>query len=176
MSRSLRLAAAALILAAVPLGAATPRVSYEVARDREQAVRTRLDTTSPAKAAIDEARRVVQAYMRLAARYPRSGYTDNALAQAAALSADVWGVTGEDRDRALAVRLYKRLVSGYPTSSLVPVARKELKRLETDDPAAPSQASSPAPITPAPALAPAAAKAPKPDCHVGHPGSGRSGC
>ncbi len=165
MSRSLRLAAAALILAAVPLGAATPRVSYDVARDREQAVRTRLDTTSPAKGAIDEARRVVQAYMRLAARYPGSGYTDNALAQAAALSADVWGVTGEDRDRALAVRLYTRLVSGYPTSSLVPMARKELKRLETDDPAMPTQASSPTPATPPPA--PPAAKPPKPTATSG---------
>ena len=62
MSRSLSLAVAALVLTAVPLGAATPRVSYDVARDREQAVRTRLDTASPTKAAIDEARRVVQSY------------------------------------------------------------------------------------------------------------------
>ena len=164
MSRFLRLAAAALVLTVVPLGAATPRVSYELARDKEQTVRTRLDTTSPSKAAIDEARRAVQSYMRLAARYPASAYTDNALAQAAALSADVWGLTGEDRDRALAVRLYTRLVSGYPTSSLIPVARKELKRLDTgDQPAA--QASAPV-SSPAPAPA-VTTRAPKPAATTG---------
>ena len=59
-----------------------------------------------------------------------SGYTDNALLQAAKLAADVWAATGDDSDRVVAVGIYKRLVAGYPSSSLLSRARPELARLE----------------------------------------------
>jgi N-acetylmuramoyl-L-alanine amidase len=127
----LRLAGAALLLAAVPLEAASPRVMYERALEREQAVRVKLQAAKPTKAAIAEAHRVVAAWERLAARYPRSGYTDNALWQAASLAADLWGDFGDDDDRAKALRLYRALIKGYPTSSLLRRARLELRRLDT---------------------------------------------
>jgi N-acetylmuramoyl-L-alanine amidase len=164
--------AALVLIVAVPLGAATPRVSYETARDREQAVRARLDTGSPSKAAIGEAHRVIAAYMRLAARYPASAYTDNALAQAAALSADLWGLTGDDADRARAVRLYKRVVTGFPSSSVVPVARKELKRLDTDSAPASSTPGSSQAARPAASTPVAANRPPKPAATSGTQAAG----
>jgi N-acetylmuramoyl-L-alanine amidase len=63
-------------------------------------------------------------------RYPASGYCDNALWQAAALAADVWAQLSDDADRVTALRLYKRLVSGYPSSPLVVRARTEMQRLD----------------------------------------------
>ena len=61
---------------------------------------------------------------------PGSGYSDNALWQAARLAADVWAQTGKDTDRVLATGSYKRLIAGYPSSSLVAQARPELARLQ----------------------------------------------
>ncbi len=127
----LRLAGAALLLAVVPLEAASPRVMYERALEREQAVRVKLQAAKPSKATLAEAHRVVAAWERLAARYPGSGYTDNALWQAASLAGDLWGDFGDDDDRAKAVRLYRQLINGYPTSSLLRRARLELRRLES---------------------------------------------
>ena len=45
-------------------------------------------------------------------RYPRSGYSDNALWQAAVLSADAFWQFGDTRDRAAALRLFARLKAG----------------------------------------------------------------
>ena len=70
----------------------------------------------------------MQSYVRLAARYPSSAYTDNALASRRAVRGPM-GATGGDRIATGGPAL-QRLVSGFPTSSLVPAARKELKRLE----------------------------------------------
>jgi N-acetylmuramoyl-L-alanine amidase len=131
MRHLLCLAGAALLLAAVPLEAASARVMYERALEREQAVRVKLQASKPSKATVAEAHRVVAAWERLAARYPRSGYTDNALWQAASLAADLWGDFGADADRAKAVRLYRELIKGYPTSSLLRRARLELRRLDS---------------------------------------------
>jgi N-acetylmuramoyl-L-alanine amidase len=128
--RIVLLACAALLCLATSLAAATPRIMYERALERERAVRPRLETARSDGPAAAEARRVVAAYQRVLERYPASGYCDNALWQAAALAADVWAQLGEDADRVTALRLYKRLVSGYPSSPLVTRAATELQRLD----------------------------------------------
>ena len=81
-------------------------------------------------ATIAKARQSHQGVRAARGRYPASGYTDNALWQAAKLAADVWAQTGKDTDRVLATGLYKRLIAGYPSSSLVARARPELARLQ----------------------------------------------
>jgi N-acetylmuramoyl-L-alanine amidase len=132
MRLSSRLAVAVLAVAvAAPLAsAATPRTMYLRALEREEAVRAALAATRVTPAALAETRRVIKAYERVVSRHPASGYTDNALWQAARLAADLWAHTGTDTDRLLAVGLYKRLIAGYPASSLVSQARPELARLQ----------------------------------------------
>jgi N-acetylmuramoyl-L-alanine amidase len=135
MPPSLRLAAASVLLgavAAMPLSAAGPpaRVLYTRTLNHEMALRPALGAAKVTPATLAEARRIIKAYERLASRYPGSGYTDNALLQAAKLAADVWAATGDDNDRTVAVGIYKRLVAGYPSSSLLSRARPELARLE----------------------------------------------
>ena len=53
-------------------------------------------------------------------RFPRSGYSDNALWQGAVLAADAFWQFGDTRDKATAVRLFDWLTAEYPKSSLVP--------------------------------------------------------
>ena len=59
------------------------------------------------------------AYEDIARRFPRSGYSDNALWQAAVLAADAFWQFGDTRDRTTALRLFARLKAAFPTSSLV---------------------------------------------------------
>lgn len=127
---TLLIGVAVLAAATASLAAAPPRVLYERAQAREAAVRTKLDAPRPGEAAFTEARRVVASYERLALEHPANGYSDNALWQAARLSADLWARYAEDRDRTAAVRLYKALVRSYPSSSLVAKSRVEGARLE----------------------------------------------
>src|SRR5688572_33258813 len=61
----------------------------------------------------------VAAYEDIAKKYPRSGYSDNALWQAAVLSSDAFWQFGDSRDRAAALRLFGRLKAEFPSSSLV---------------------------------------------------------
>jgi N-acetylmuramoyl-L-alanine amidase len=63
-------------------------------------------------------RTTVGAYEDIARKYPRSGYSDNALWQAAVLSADAFWQFGDTRDRAAALRLFTRLKAEFPSSSL----------------------------------------------------------
>src|SRR5919107_3976288 len=132
MRLSLRLAVAILAVAvAAPLAsAATPRTRYLRALEREEAVRPALAAPQVTSAALAETRRVIKAYERIVSAHPASGYTDNALWQAARLAADLWAETGDDGDRVVATGLYKRLIAGYPTSLLVAQARLELARLQ----------------------------------------------
>jgi hypothetical protein len=54
-------------------------------------------------------RLAVSAYEGMAKKFPRSGYSDNALWQAAVLSADAFWQFGDSRDRTAAVRLFELL-------------------------------------------------------------------
>ena len=63
-------------------------------------------------------RRVVAQYEAIAARYPRSGYSDNALWQAAGLAWLAYERHGHEADRRTAVRLLQQLRRSYPTGTL----------------------------------------------------------
>src|SRR2546425_7000788 len=124
------------VMPAEPQG---PRASYEQTREREKALRRDLDglpagaTSEPLLARI---RGLVSTYETLSRRYPRSGYSDNALWQAATLSAEAFWQFGEDADRQRALRLFEALASRFPTSSLVRKIASHRDRLEAAAPAA----------------------------------------
>ena len=114
-------AAALLACATAALDGATAKSSYEEALGREELLRRDLDA-APAKSdgspLLHRIRGLVREYEGLARRYPRSGYSDNALFQAAMLAADAFWYFGEDADRRLALRLFSALEARFPTSSL----------------------------------------------------------
>jgi N-acetylmuramoyl-L-alanine amidase len=130
--RSASAAAAAILLLG---GALAPEVYAQSAETlygaelaREAELRKELDlapqlrTQPPGAATAALLRRVrssVASYESIARRYPRSGYSDNALWQAAVLSADAFWQFGDVRDRATALRLFERLGAEFPTSSRV---------------------------------------------------------
>jgi N-acetylmuramoyl-L-alanine amidase len=68
---------------------------------------------------LKEIRNLAARYLRIPARYPRSGYSDNALWQAAGLYAMAWERFGQDSDRRNAEQALRRLKSEYPASSLI---------------------------------------------------------
>jgi N-acetylmuramoyl-L-alanine amidase len=124
--------AAVLVLAAgfaAPrLGAQNADAAYADLRASEMELRRELDlapqlrTLPPGEATTALLRRVrfaVSAYENMARRYPRSGYSDNALWQAALLSADAYWQFGDSRDRTAALRLFDLITAQYPSSSLI---------------------------------------------------------
>ena len=101
---------------------------------------------------IRQIRSVVAAYERVVHRYPRSGYADNALWQAANLSVLAYERFGQTADKRTGVRLLTLLKSGYPSSSLLTRVPSVLAQLDTTRmPPAPS--GSPARPTPVVAAA-----------------------
>src|SRR5581483_258780 len=70
---------------------------------------------------LSQIRHVVAQYEAVARRYPTSGYSDNALWQAANR------IYRSDVDRETAVRLLKWLIEQYPSSSLTDDAKKALR-------------------------------------------------
>lgn len=72
---------------------------------------------------------VIRAYETVVRRYPTSGYSDNALWQAAGLARDLFAQTGDSREKDLAARLLRDLVSEYPSSKLVPAAVVDITSL-----------------------------------------------
>ena len=174
MTRStslLSVAAALAALAILPAYASgqpqTARTRYEDAQARETAVRSTVDAAGAdedaARAALDDARSVISAYQAIVRRYPISGYSDNALFNAAGLADTLHQKFGQAKDRDAAVRLYRRVGAEYPTSSLVQQAESAMARLEPagapngESATAPVVAASPTPA--APAAAPAASAA-----------------
>lgn len=132
---------AAIVVAAAPdLAAASARSSYESALARERTLRAA--ATRGSGPTIADFRSVIGAYRAIVRRYPASGYSDNALWQAARLSEDAYARFQDERDHRLAASLLSTLISEYPSSSLVPQARGRLARIGTGS-------GSPADSTPA---------------------------
>jgi N-acetylmuramoyl-L-alanine amidase len=92
---------------------------------------------------LDRMRQLVAEYEQLVRRYPNSGYSDNALYNAALLSSDAFAKFGDAADRQTAVRLFKSVRSEYPSSSLREQADARLKQFEL---AAKAPAPAPAPL------------------------------
>jgi len=135
---------ATLFVATLPARAVgqTPAVKYQRAQAREKAARTSSATT-PATL-----RAVARAYEAIVRAHPRSGYSDNALWQAAGLYIVAFDKTGARSDRDLAVKMLTWLKREYPTSSLV---KQVSGRLASIDKARPTSSPSRVAKTPPPA-------------------------
>lgn len=121
---------AALALAACPLdvGAQDAQTLYadmlaregELRREMDLAPQMRAQPPGEASAALlTRLRETVARYEAVFRRFPRSGYSDNALWQAAVLAADAFWQFGDTRDRAEALRLFDLLKAQFSSSSLV---------------------------------------------------------
>src|SRR5688500_6533245 len=87
----------------------TEVVAREAELRRELDLAPQLRTQPPGEASAALLRRVradVAAYEEIVRRFPRSGYSDNALWQAGKLAADAFWQFGDMRDRATALRLF----------------------------------------------------------------------
>ena len=112
---------------------------------------------STAQVTLAQLRSTIRAYESVVRRYPRSGYCDNALWQAANLALLAFERFGDAFDKQTAVRLLKQLKDHYPTSSLAARAAGILRQPATTQPSvvappvvheAPSAPSSPAAAPP----------------------------
>ena len=86
-------------------------------------------------------RAAAASYEDIARQFPRSGYSDNALWQAAVLSADAFWQFGDSQDRATANRLFARARAEFPTSSLIPRIASHTSRLAGAAPSARADAT-----------------------------------
>jgi N-acetylmuramoyl-L-alanine amidase len=104
------------LTATAPLLAASAGDLYREALSRERGLRVPADTP----ATLSELRRGIERYEAIVRQYPRSGYSDNALWQAAGLALEAYDGYGEVTDQQRGERLLRLLVIEYPSSSLVP--------------------------------------------------------
>ncbi len=154
--------------------APSARDRFDTARGREAEARADLERVeaSAATAELDRvvrpARRVVADYEGVVRRFPTSGYSDNALMQAASLSEFLYSRFGRAADRVAAQKYYDWLVREYPASPLRQQARAAVRGLGRIVPAsekvtAPvvntARATPPPPVRPLPSTAPPAAAA-----------------
>src|SRR5689334_13031512 len=105
------------------LGADGPKTRYERVLAEEESL-----SLGRRPSPLSQIRHVVAAYEAVVRRYPTSGYSDNALWQAAELSLRANKIYRSDLDRETAVRMLKWLVDQYPTSSLHDKAKTLLRQ------------------------------------------------
>ena len=77
-----------------------------------------LRVSKSSAATAEDFRAVINRYWSFVRRYPRSGYSDNALWQAATLSAEAFRRFNQERDKYRAVQLFQWLRDEYPHSRL----------------------------------------------------------
>lgn len=133
---TLTLGPAAGVAVAAP-GAAT---LYSRALAREHELRD-----AARQATLQQIRALVSSYEAIVRRYPRSGYSDNALWQAGNLSILAYERFGKTVDRQSAVRVLTQIKEHYPSSSLVARLDDAMRLAETVR--APAAASRAAPKT-----------------------------
>ncbi len=138
------LAAALALLTPWPAHAQTARDRYTNALARDEKARLAVaNATAGSPLASDlvkEIRAAIAAYQALVRRYPLSGYSDNALHNAAVLADTLYQRTRQASDREVALKLYRRIGAEYPGSSLVKHAEPAIVRL--------AQVAHPAPSPP----------------------------
>lgn len=135
---------AALVLSVIAIDAqAAPSAAsmYASARAREDALRSAWTSGKQPQPTLAQVRAVIAAYRSIVSRYPRSGYSDNALYQAAGLASEAYSRFGSTREHGLAVELLKTLIREYPSSSLIPSARILIGDLEASVEAAKPRAA-----------------------------------
>jgi N-acetylmuramoyl-L-alanine amidase len=118
----------------------TAQALYEEAFAREHALRGDLEARDASPALAKRLRDIITAYEAVVRRYPRSGYCDDALWQAAGLARDAAERWNQKRDRLAERRLLQWLVSEYPYSRFVAIARRQLAAASS-----PSEATQSAP-------------------------------
>ena len=134
----------------VDVSAQSAKTLYTRALDRERTLRD-----APKRPTLKELRSAIAAYERLVKRFPTSGYSDNALWQAANLAFLAFDDFGQAADRTSGLRLLSQLRKEYPSSSLVARAGEIGKQREGDVAPLPPVEAEPARVpTPSPAPAP----------------------
>lgn len=96
---------------------------FEAARAQEQRVRASDGATRA------DFRAVIARYWAIVRRFPASGYSDNALWQAADAATEAFRRFGDVRDQQTAIRMFEWLKSEYPTAPLAKRAAAELEQL-----------------------------------------------
>ena len=157
-----------VLITATSAAAQSAPARYEAALAREKQIRA----SQPSAGAL---RSVVAQYEAIVQKYPRSGYSDNALWQASGVAWLAYEKFGSERDRRTAIRLLEQLRRSYPTGSLakqVPArlremtqpARTERAAAATQEPTGPAveRASNSQPIDEPAAATTAPAPAPPP--------------
>ena len=128
-----RVPLAALLIVALPtttpLVAATARDLYTAALTDERQLRAPADEP-PTLAQLRDA---IAAYTEVVRQHPRSGYSDNALWQAAGLAIQAFDRHRQPADRAAGARFLRTLQREYPSSSLVPRVADRLDQLRRFD-------------------------------------------
>ena len=124
---------AALLLVALaapaPLVAATAKDLYTAALTDERQLRTPADDPPT----LGQLRDAIAAFKEVVRQYPRSGYCDNALWQAAGLALLALDRHHQPVDRDAGVRFLRMLEREYPSSSLVPRVADRLAALRRTD-------------------------------------------
>ena len=119
------------LTATAPLLAASAKDLYTAALTRERALRAPADeppTLAQLRAAMAEYKEIVR-------QYPRSGYSDNALWQAAGLAIQAFSRGRQPADREAGIGLLHMLEREYPSSSLVPRVADRLEQFrQVDEP------------------------------------------
>jgi len=159
-----------LCLTAVPVAAQSARERYEAARALDAAARALVARTpddGPAAArqrAIAAAARAIARYEGVVRRFPSSGYTDNALYQAADLAAAVYAAYGRVTHRTQVATYVRWLTREYPASPLRTKARAVLRQVEAERAQRVAVRAAPRrpPERPDPVVAAAAPSAPAP--------------
>jgi len=163
MYQFIALTLAGALLAATPAAAqTTAKSTYARLSSRDAVARKALVSTRSAELVRKDIVRIVAGYEGLVKQYPGSPNSDNALWQAAMLSAESFARYRAEADRVASLRLLRRLQSEYPSSSLVRQAKPAIARLEnevrtapTAVAAAPVRAATPPPTEPVPPPRPA---------------------
>ena len=127
----------AMCLAASPVEALaqSAKTLYTRALARERTLRD-----APRQPTLRQLRGAVASYEAIVRRYPRSGYSDNALWQGGILSLLAYDEFGQASDRTTGLRLLAQLRKGYPSSSLVARAGVIIREREAAAPVPPAAA------------------------------------
>ena len=125
-SRLLVSAVIVLATAGTVLGQDSAREMYTRALADERGLR------APAREplALAVLRKGIATYEAIVHRYPRSGYSDNALWQGAGLALEAYDRFRDKEDLRTGLRLLRALPREYPTSSLVPRVGERLQQFE----------------------------------------------
>lgn len=145
------LAASLLVSALLGAHAAGVRAQSAAGGRYESLLAEERHVSTSTAATADEFRNVINGYWNFVRRYPTSGYSDNALWQAANLSAEAFQRFRQDRDKFRAVQLFQWLRDQYPHSPLQAKTSARIEQLQTMAAAAATPASAATPgASPAP--------------------------